>query len=96
MLASAFGHYLSWALDQKKMQDCIGLVWYWTGSGFVSSFNFGTGLTGCWAVKHLFLSHHSHTIVMVIYLKFAEILNVSPIGVKLLPAASPFTLYQKN
>jgi hypothetical protein len=24
----------------KKKKDCIGLVWYWTGSGFVSFFKF--------------------------------------------------------
>jgi hypothetical protein len=36
----------------KKMPDCISLVRYRTVSGTVSFFHSGTGLTGCWTVRH--------------------------------------------
>jgi hypothetical protein len=36
----------------KKIPDCISLVRYRTGSGTVSFFHSGTGLTGCRTVRH--------------------------------------------
>jgi hypothetical protein len=36
----------------KKMPDCITLILYRVGSGIVIDFQSGTGLTGCWTIRH--------------------------------------------